>query len=114
MRIEQLDDLGEIRERAGQPVDLVNHYNVDLARRHISQQLLQSRALERGAGDRAIVIATGDRPPALLRLTLYICLAGLALGVERGKGKIEVMLGRLASIYRAARELDGSVHRYHD
>jgi hypothetical protein len=30
-------------------------------------------------------------------LTLYICLAGLALGVERVEGKVEVMLGRLTS-----------------
>ena len=30
--IEQLDELGEISERAGQPVDLVNQHNVNPAR----------------------------------------------------------------------------------
>src|SRR6266446_77105 len=67
--------------------------------------------LERGAGKCPIVIAAGDRPPAFVRLTLYICLTGLALGVERGEGKVEVMLARLAGIDGAARELaDGPVH----
>src|SRR5947208_16341327 len=58
-----------------------------------------------------IIIAAEDRPPALVRLTLCICLAGLALGIERGESKVEVMLGRFAGIDRAARELaDGPVH----
>jgi hypothetical protein len=44
-------------------------------------------------------------------LALYIGLAGLALGIERVEGKVEVMLGRLASVDGAARELGGgSVH----
>ena len=46
-----------------------------------------------------------------MRLTLYICLTGLALGIERVEGKVEVMLGRLAGIDGAARELaDASIH----
>src|SRR5260370_39232671 len=48
---------------------------------------------------------------ALVRLALYIGLAGLALGIERIEGKIEVMLARLTGIDGAARELaDGFVH----
>ena len=31
MLVEQLDQLGEICEGPGQPVDLVDHYDVDLA-----------------------------------------------------------------------------------
>src|SRR5262249_24301746 len=75
--IEQLDELGEISERAGQPVDLVNQHNVNLARPDIGQELLQRRAVERGTGECTIVVAAGDQPPAFVRLALYICLAGL-------------------------------------
>jgi hypothetical protein len=43
-------------------------------------------------------------------LTLYICLAGLALGIERVEFQVEVMLGRFAGIDGTARELaDGPV-----
>jgi hypothetical protein len=109
--IEQLDELGEISERAGQPVDLVDQHNVDLARPDIGQQLLQSRAVERGAGECAVVVAAGDQAPAFVRLALYICLTGLALGIERVEGQLEIVLGRLTRIDGTARELpDGSVH----
>jgi hypothetical protein len=109
--IEQLDELGKISERAGQPVDLVDQHDVDLARPDIGQQLLQRGTLERGAGEGAVVVAARDQPPAFVRLTLYICLAGLALGIERVEGKLQIVLGRFARIDGAVRELaDGSVH----
>jgi hypothetical protein len=44
------------------------------------EQLLQGRALEKGAGEGTIVITVGDQAPTFMRLTLYICLASLALG----------------------------------
>src|SRR5215471_19125548 len=44
--IEQLDELGEISERTGQPVNLVHQHNVDLAGAHLGQELLQRRAVE--------------------------------------------------------------------
>ena len=40
-----------------------------------------------------------------VRLALYNCLTGPALGIKRAEGKVEVMLARLAGIDRAAREL---------
>src|SRR3981081_2493081 len=67
--------------------------------------------VERGAGECAVVVAAGDQPPAFVRLTLYICLTGLALGIERVEGKLKIVLGRLTRIDGAARGLaDGSVH----
>ena len=70
-----------------------------------------SGAIERGAGECAIVVAVGDQAPAFVRLTLYIGLASLALRIERGEGKVEVMLARLAGIDGAAQELaSGTVH----
>ena len=37
MTIEQLDELGEVRQRAGQPVDLVNDDDINLPRFHVGQ-----------------------------------------------------------------------------
>jgi hypothetical protein len=108
---EQLDELGKISKRAGQPIDLVDEHNIDLARADVGQELLQRRALERGAGESAIIVAGGDQPPAFVRLTPDIGLARLALGVERAEGKLKIVLGRLARIDGATRELaNGCVH----
>src|SRR2546430_14288638 len=59
--IEDLDDLGKIGERAGQPVDLVDNDGVDPPRREVSQQLLQSRPIHRGAGEPAVIIRSEER-----------------------------------------------------
>jgi hypothetical protein len=45
MGIEQLDQLGEVGERAGQAIDLVDHDDVDLAGSDILQQVLQRRTV---------------------------------------------------------------------
>ena len=50
MGVEQLDQLGEVRERAGQAVDLVDHDNIDPAVPDVRQQPLQG-----GAGSRAAI-----------------------------------------------------------
>ena len=48
MGIEQFNQLGEIRQRPGQPVDLVDHHDVDLAGPDIGQEAPQGRALQGG------------------------------------------------------------------
>jgi hypothetical protein len=45
--IKQLDELGEIGERAGQSVDLVNQHDVDPVGSNIVQQSLQGRPFQR-------------------------------------------------------------------
>ena len=57
MLVEDLDDLGEVGQRPGQPVDLVDDHHVDLARAHIRQQPLECRPLH------------GRRPRSLRRHT---------------------------------------------
>jgi hypothetical protein len=42
MGIEQLDQLGEIGERAGQAVDLVDHHDIDVADPQIGEKCLQA------------------------------------------------------------------------
>ena len=102
MLVEKFDELGEVGERPGQAVDLVDDDDVDLLGPNLLEQRLQGRALQRGAGEAAIVEAVRDQAPALMRLALDIGLAGFALGVEGVEGEIEIMLGRFARIDRAA------------
>ena len=82
MPVEQFDQLGEIRQRPGQAIHLVNDYYVDLAGTNFGKQFLQGRTVEGGARERPIIEMGRNQPPALVRLTLYIRLTGLALGVE--------------------------------
>ena len=105
MGIEQFDQLGEIGQRAGEAVDLVHHYDIDFAGAHLGQKRLQGGAVERSAGEAAVVVVVGRKPPALAGLAADIGLAGFALGIERREGKVEIMLGRFAGIDGAAREL---------
>ena len=51
MRLEQLDQLGEVSKRAGQAVDLVDHHDIDLAGSDVGEQGLQGRAFQRPAGE---------------------------------------------------------------
>ena len=61
MLVEQLDQLGEVGKRAGEPVDLVDHDDVDLAGPDLGQQRLQGRAVQGGAREAAIVVAVAER-----------------------------------------------------
>ena len=65
LRIEDLDDLGKIGERAGQPVDLVDDDGIDPPRRDVGEQPLQSRPIHRRAGEPAIVISLRAGTPSL-------------------------------------------------
>ena len=104
MAVEQLDQLGKVSKRAREPVDLIDHHDVDLAGVDVGQELLQGRPVKGGPREGAIVITVREEPPALAHLALDIGLAGLALGVERVEGEIEIMLGRLAGVDGAARQ----------
>ena len=49
MGIQHIDDLGEIGERPGQAVDIVNDNDLNLASLDIGEEPLQGRALYRAA-----------------------------------------------------------------
>jgi hypothetical protein len=100
--IEGLDQLGEVGQRPGQPVDLVDDDDVDPAGVDILQELLKGRAIEIAAGIGGVVIMLGEGPPALRGLTLYIGLAGIPLGIERIELQFQAMLGGFAGVDGAA------------
>jgi hypothetical protein len=58
--IEDFDDLGEVGERAGEPVHLVDHDHVDPPCPHIAQEPFDRRALHGAPGIAAMVIKTGE------------------------------------------------------
>ncbi len=110
--IEHLDQPGEVHERAGEPVDLVDDDDVDAAQFDVGHETLQGRALQRAAGEAAVVVTVGNQQPALGLLAGDVGLAGLALGVEGVEGHVETFLGRLAGVDRAAL-LEGGPARLH-
>ena len=61
MGVECLDQLGEVGERAGQPIDLIDDDHVDPSRLHIGKQALQSRPNHRAAGEAAVVVTIADQ-----------------------------------------------------
>ena len=110
MRVEQFHQLCEIRQRPGQPINLVDHHDVDPAGPEIGQQALQGGSIEGGTRKAAVIIVVRDQTPALMGLALDVGLAGLPLGIERVEFEVEVMLGRFASIDRAAEDLSVGCH----
>ncbi len=105
--VESLDQLGKVGERAGEPVDFVNDDDIDAAGVDVSQQPLQRRAVEVTTGIGRIIIARGQRFPAIVHLRLDVGLASFALGIERVKLQLQPMLGRLAGVDGAAPQFVG-------
>ena len=102
VRVEQLDELGKVRQGAGEPVDLVDHHHIDASRLDLGKQPLQGRTLETAARDAGIVVGVGQQAPAFMGLALDVGFGGLALVVEGGEGLIEPVLGGFAGVDRAA------------
>jgi hypothetical protein len=65
--VEHLDQLREVGQRAAEAVDLVDNEHVDQTVLDVLQQSLQAGALQRAAGDAAVVIGRAVRvcPPAV-------------------------------------------------
>src|SRR6266481_10004717 len=111
MRIEQLDQFGEVRQRPCQTVDLVDNDDVNLPGADIVQQSLQVRTVSRPARVSAIVVPRTDQGPAGMGLTLDIGGGSIVLRVQRVELLVEPMIGRDSRIDRAADRSDGwSLH----
>ncbi len=83
MSVEHLHQLGEVGERPGQAVDLVDDDHVDPALLDVGEQLLHRRPFEGAAGVTAVVVTFSDQYPSLVGLAFHVGLGGFALGVER-------------------------------
>ena len=94
MLVEQLDQFGEVRERAGQPINLIDDDHIDPPRLHIVEKLLQGRTVHRPARIAAVVVAIAGQSPALMRLTLDVGLRRLPLGVEGVEVLLKPLVGR--------------------
>jgi hypothetical protein len=107
MGIERLDQLGEVGERAGQAIDLIDDNHVDPSRLHVNEQLLERWPFHRPAGEAAVVVTIPNQSPALMRLALDVGLACLPLGVEGVEVLFEPLLGRDARIDGAPQAASG-------
>ena len=105
MAVEQLDQLGEVGQRAGQTVDLVDDDDVDLSGADIVQQALQGWAVGVAAREAAIVVFGPDQRPAGMRLASDVGLGGIILGIERVEVLLEPLVGRDPGVDRAADRL---------
>ena len=110
MGVEQLDELGEVGERAGQAIDLVDHHHINRSGLYVAQEPLQGRAVHRPSREAAIIVVGFDQDPALMGLALDVGLGGLALRVERIEILLQPMLGRDPGVDGAAQTLDLPLH----
>src|SRR6185312_9043272 len=86
--VEGLNDLGEIGERSGEPVDLVDDNHIDPSFANAIEQTLQRRTIGGSAGIAAVVEALAHESPAFMSLALDIGLGRFSLRVEG----VEVLL----------------------
>jgi len=64
-RIEHLHDLREVGEGAREPIDLVDDNGVELSIADVGEQLCEPWPIHRATGVPAVVVARGDKLPAL-------------------------------------------------
>jgi hypothetical protein len=100
--VEDFHQLGEVDERARQPVDLVDHHHIHKPILDVGKETLQGRAFQRATGDAAIIILIAHQHPAFGALARHIGLAGFALGVQRVELLLQPFLGGFAGVDRAA------------
>ena len=106
MAVEQFDELGEVRQRAGQPVDLANDNDINLSSFDVGQEPLQGRAVGRAAGIAPVIVTGPDQGPTGMDLAADIGLRGIMLGVERVEVLLEPVVGRHPGVDGAADRLD--------
>src|SRR5208282_124696 len=102
MRVKHLDDLGEVRGRPSQAVDLIDDDGVDPMRGDVGEKTLERGALHGPAGIAGVVIELRQGAPALVPLALDVGFARLALGVEGVELLFEPFFRGLAGVDGAA------------
>jgi hypothetical protein len=95
--VEELDELGKVGKRTGQPVDFVDDHDVDSFR--------PGWTVQGSAGEPTIVEMRGYELPTFMGLAFDVGLTCLSLCIEGVEGEVEIMLGRFAGVDRAALRL---------
>src|SRR5580698_4730986 len=114
MSVEEFDQLGEVGERAGQPVDLVDNDDVDPVSANVIKELLDRWPLHRAARVATVVVAGPDQLPAFMSLALDVGFRGLPLIVERVELLLQAMLSRDAGVDGAAQRRFASLRSHGD
>src|SRR6202011_5639769 len=81
------------------------HDYIDKMGLDIGPHPFESRPFRRSAGIAAIVIEGGKGSPALVPLTLYICVTGLALRMQGIEILFQSLLGRFPGVDGTAKNL---------
>src|SRR5712675_1042010 len=102
MLVEQLDKLGKVCQRPGQPVDLIDHDHIDLAGPYVTKKLLQSWAVGIAAGKSPVIVLASDQGPAGMRLAADVGLRSIVLGIQRIEVLFEALVIRHAGVDSAA------------
>jgi hypothetical protein len=103
MLIEDLDHLGEVRQRPSQPIDLVDDDDIDTTIADIIEKRTQRRPIHGRTREPAVIVAFANQHPALVPLALNIGLASLALRIEAVELLIETFLGRFSRVDAATK-----------
>ena len=112
VRVQGVDDLGEVRERPSEAVDLVHDDRVDPPRLDVCEEPEEGRAFERSAGVATVVVAGANELPPFTRLTLDVGLAGFALCLERVEVLLQALFGRLPRVDGTPRALAAVSNRH--
>ena len=110
MFLEELVQPGKIVKRPGQPVQLVDHDEIDFPVRNVRQEPLQRGAVGIPSAEPAVIVMFRQADPALFRLDSDVILAGLPLSVQRVEFGIEIFIRVLARVDRAAYLFDFILH----
>src|SRR5467141_2634896 len=73
----------------------------------VGQQPLKRWPFRRSSGIAAVIIEGGKGNPALVPLTLYICVTGLALGMQGVEILFQSLFRRFSGVNRAAKSFCG-------
>jgi hypothetical protein len=80
--LEGFNDLREVEQRAGHPVDLIDHHDIDLALTDIAEKPLQGRAVHGPTGKAPVVIERRQHRPAFVLLLENEGRASFTLGIK--------------------------------
>ena len=89
MLVEDLDDAREVGKATSEPIDFVDHDNVDTASFDVGDQSLEAWSIGVAAREPSVVVPIRSRFPALAGLTQDIGFARFALGIEAVEGLVE-------------------------